>query len=238
MTNNTVKEKKGLPIINQSMLKFYFLAAILVFTIGLSILQKQLGISNLVAKIVLVVFILIMAALYYYMKNRWMRAYMMVIDSLQPILTHKKDPVLYRKELMSLLQFQKAVPFRMMLQMGLYASYCIEENWEQAKNELLDAPYKKSFGLQNVAYWTDRAYVDFRLNNDEEAFEIIEKNRREFVRCQNFDRIGALIRTLFIIETIKKGDKDQGKKMFNDIRKTYNQKALEEEFLYIEKLLS
>ncbi len=236
--NNSVKQKKELNIINPGMLKFYGLAAVLVFTIVISILQKQFNIPNSIAKIILLIFIILTAIFYVYMKNKWMRAYMMAIDSLQPILTYQKNPPLYRQELMSLLQFQKAVPFQMMLQMGLYASYCMEENWEQAKNELLDAPFKKSFGLQKVAYWVDRAYVDFRLNNDEEAFDIIKGHRDEFIRCQDLDRIGGLIRALFIIETIKQGDKDKGRTMFNEMKDSFHQKALEEEFAYINTLLS
>ncbi len=238
-SKNTDKlgKKTKLPVINQGMLRLYILASILVFAILLSILQGVLHIPVVIARTVLAIYVVVMIGVYVFMKNRWMRAYMEAIDSLQPLLTHYHDPAYYRKELMALLQFQKATPFRMMLHMGLYASYCVEENWEQAKNELLDAPYKKAFGLQKVAYWTDRAYVDFRLNNDEEAFEIIDKNREDFIKCQNMDRIGALIVIIFIIERIKKGDKQEGKKMFEQLKQQYSQKAIEDKYAYIKSLL-
>ncbi len=224
-------------ILDKRKIRIYFLVGIGASSLILGFAQGALKLPKTTARIIFFVYVLTMLGVYYYVNMKWFRAFMHEIDLLQPILTVYKKPSKYRQELTFLMGEPKSAQLKTVYNMGICASYCVEENWEMAKESLLAVPYKKIFGLQKIAYNADLAYVHFRMNEDEEAFSIIDNNRAEFIKCSGMDRIGALIMCVFIIELIKKNDKEKAREMFVQTKERWQQKALEDEYAYIENLL-
>ncbi len=218
---------------SKNKIRIYFFICVFVVSLATSILSVVFELSKNMQILIVIAEIVAVFAFYYYINLKWYRNILKQLDDLLPLLTTDVDTQQYRERITELLADKKSAQLQTAFCMGMCASYCVDKNWDKAKQSLLSAKSNKIFGIQKIAYWADMAYVGFYLSEDEEALKIVDQYRAKFMKFKDADRIGALISIVFIFELIAKKDIKNAKLLLTETESKWNEKSLEQDYSYI-----
>ncbi len=154
----------------------------------------------------------------------WLRELCGQVSALYPILEEEKDPNRYIQCLDELLADKHSIFLRGIRSINLCAAFCQKEEWEAAKQALLEVSWRRLRGLQRALYLANLAYVCFYLKEYKEVLEALHHNQPGLRKYRA--QVGALADVLAIFEAAAKGEKKTAVRLLAEARQDYQEEEI------------
>ncbi len=192
---------------NKKRIRTVFWIIVLSGSILLGVLSPALSMADRARNILLIAWLVSIAAASVAIDLLWYRAFNRQLKALQPILLEERDPDRYIQEISALLEGKKSSHLRGVLLINLSAAYCEKREYDTAKTLLLQIEPRKLSGINRPVYWADLAYVHFYLREDKQACTILARQQKAFAPLAASPQLGGLLAILTIFQKLSTGDK-------------------------------
>lgn len=221
---------------NRSKIRIIFWIILIVtsflFGVGLAAYEP----SNEVKKILIIAFLCFVALTSTAINLLWYRAFNQKLASLHPILLEQHDADRYIAEINNLMEEQKSLQIRSILQLSLSAAYCEKKDFLKAKEMLSLINPKKLYAVNRTLYWADYAYVHFYLEEYDKAIRIMKEHDAEFHKISKLPKWGALFLILNIFKELAEGNVAKAQSLMEQERPQWETEHSKDDFEFLEKL--
>lgn len=158
------------------------------------------------------------------------------INSLKPILLEEHGVDRYIKEIKNLLSVKHSSHLICVLKITLSMAYCERKDYILAKEVLLEVNPRKLARINQTIYWADLAYIYFQLQDVTHANQIMEKQKRPFLKQNTNPRLAGLISILWILQALSEHNKEKARLLLNQSREKWENDSNQTDFDTLESL--
>ena len=202
------------------------------FGVGLAAFEP----SDEVKKLSIIVFLCFVAIFSTIINLLWYRAFNQKLASLQPILLEEHDADRYIAEINDLMDEQKSLQIRSILQFNLSAAYCEKRDFRKAKEMLSLINPKKLNAVNRTLYWADYTYIHFYLKENNKAIQIMNEQNAAFNKISKLPKWGALFLILTIFKELAEGNLEKAQSLLEKERPKWETEYNKDDFEYLKKL--
>jgi predicted negative regulator of RcsB-dependent stress response len=124
------------------------------------------------------------------------------------------------------------------LLLNLGAAYCEKQDYDKAKEILLQVNPRRLTGMNRSIYWADFAYVCFYLNENEQANAILTQQKAAFSKLGEDPQVGALIQILLIFQMLSQGNQSGAQILLEQVRPQWENEHTAPDFTYLENQIN
>ena len=184
-------------------------------------------------------FMFVIVILSWYIINQiWYKQFLKKVNALTPILEKENNPDKYIKENLELLHGKKSMQIIAILNLNICDAYCRKGDYEKAKESLMNIKESKIYGGLKILYLIDLAFVYFSLNENENAINILNTNRKNIEKWKENEHLGPPISIVMILELIANKQRDKAKELLQISQKKWSNSSSQAHFTQISEFLN
>lgn len=180
------------------------------------------------------IFILV---LLFFINYRSIKKLSEITEELNNNLYRDLDSEKYISEIEKLYKNKKTAYLKGIKYINLASAYCLERNYEHARDLYLKVNVKKLDPANKITYFADLAFVYFNLGANEKAIEIIEKNHLFEIELPKSDQLESLIEILKVYVEIEKDDFENAKLLYDVSRAKYENNYNSHDFNVLHEMI-
>lgn len=165
---------------------------------------------------------------------RWNREMARKIDELTPILEEECDPDCYIAKLNALTEGENSAALQQIKWINLSAAYCDKEEYQTAKDLILQVQLNKIGKMAHPVYWADLALIHFRLGETKEALDILEEQKETFAGLREDTHLGGTLALLAVFQQLALDHPREARSLLDELRPRWEKKRNKQEFDYLE----
>lgn len=215
-------------------IRIYFWIAVIVVSALFGISMAAFDPDTSVKKVLIASFLGAVALTSIAIDLIWYREFNKKLRSLQSVLLQEHDADRYIREINALLIGKQSPQISNVLLLNLSAAYCEKQEYDKAKEILLQVNARKLTGSNRSIYWADFAYVCFYLNENEQANAILAQQKAAFSKLSDNPDLGALIQVLLIFQMLSQGNRSGAKLLLEQARPQWENEHTAPNFTYLE----
>lgn len=223
---------------NRGKIRTYFWIAVIVisalFGIGIAAFDPDPSVK----KVLIASFLGAVALISIAIDLLWYREFNKKLRSLQCVLLQEHDADRYICEINALMAGKKSPQIRNVLLLNLGAAYCEKQDYDKAKEILLQVNPRRLTGMNRSIYWADFAYVCFYLNENEQANAILAQQKAAFSKLGEDPQVGALIQILLIFQMLSQGNRSGAQMLLEQARPQWENEHTAPDFTYLENQIN